>query len=76
MAVSYKGIENLRNAIILQAVKDLKRAYRKLKRNPDSVQLKTAAEYEERFFSSKWYKTLTTINGSMVVAHVREEAGL
>lgn len=74
--MSDKGIENLRNAIIIQAVNDLKRAYRNLKRNPDSVQLKDAAEYEERFFSSKWYKTLTTIDGDMIVAHVREEAGL
>lgn len=71
-----KGIGELRNAIILQAVKDLKRIYRALKNNPESARLQEAVAHEERFFRSKWYKALTTINGEMVMAHLRKEVGL
>lgn len=71
-----KAADDLRNAIIMQAVKDLKKIYQALKKNPESKRLKAIAEHEERFFSSDWYKTLTSIDGTMVVSHLRKEAGL
>ncbi len=74
--MSYKGIENLRNAIILQAVKDLKSAYKALKKDPDSMIARAKTEYEEKFFRSRWYRILTSIDGEAVLLHLREEADL
>jgi hypothetical protein len=53
--------ENLANAIVLQAIEDYGEACRALRRRPD---LKIQAERKrslERFFSSRWFHTLSAL---------------
>ena len=79
-----KNIENdtldpyraLANAIILQAVKELRTAYRLLARNGTDASRKYRATELENFFYSPWYRILTTVDGDMVVRFLRQEAGL
>lgn len=79
-----KNIENdtldpyraLANAIVLQAVKELRTAYRLLVRNGTDASRKYRVLELEKFFYSPWYRILTTVDGDMVVRHLRQEAGL
>lgn len=71
-----EAYENLANAIILQAVKDYRRALRLLSKNPQSCSAAAAAKEMERFFRSDWYATLTSVDGEMLIRKLREEAFL
>lgn len=59
------GIENLANGIIVQACKD----YRAALKWDDKQSLVEI----ERFFRSKWYKRLTSIDGEYLIAELRKE---
>lgn len=65
--------EKLVNAIVIQAAKDYRTALRKLKRNPRNQLAKAEADSIERFFRSDWYKSLTEVDGEMVLQKLREE---
>lgn len=64
--------ETLANAVIIQAVKDYRAAYRKYLKNPAG----NAAAYEleslERFFTSGWFHMLTDADGGEILKRVRE----
>jgi hypothetical protein len=66
--------ENLANAIILQAVKDYRKALRILSRYPYN----RPAQYErgsiERFFRSRWFGVLTHLDPELLIHRLREEA--
>lgn len=65
------GYENLANAIILQAVKDYKRALRTLKYNPRHYEsMKTKREVEQ-FFRSAWFADLTEADGEMILEAIK-----
>lgn len=65
--------ETLANAIVLQAVEDYRRALRKLKSNPDySPALYTKREVE-RFFRSRWYAELTSVNPEKLILELKKE---
>lgn len=66
--------ENLANAIVLQAVKDYRKALKCLKRNPKSNKAQADAKEVERFFRSPWYSELTGVDGKMLIRRLREEA--
>ena len=73
MDIEREGIENLTNAIILQAVKDYRKALKGLSLNGKSS---TAAIADcERFFRSDWYRQLTNVNGEYLIATIRKELG-
>ena len=57
--------EALANAIILQAVKD----YRKALKRDDCVRQKEI----ERFFRSEWFSVLTKIDPEMLIRKLEEE---
>lgn len=65
--------ENLANAIILQAVKDYRTAWKKLKRNPKNKDAKLMVEDCERFFCSDWFGQLTSVDGKMLLKKLQEE---
>ena len=65
--------EKLANGIVIQAAKDYRTALRKLKRNPRNQLAKAEADSIERFFRSDWYKSLTEVDGEMVLQKLREE---
>lgn len=66
--------EKLANAIVLQAVKDYRRALKRLKKCPDSREARIEAESLERFFRSHWYSALTTVDGEYLMSELRKEA--
>lgn len=66
--------ENIANAIILQACKDYRRAYRlhvRTYRLGDKPNEKLGEL--ERFFRSDWYRTLTTVDGEYLMKRIRDE---
>lgn len=69
-----EGIENLTNAIILQAVKDYRKALKGFSLNGKSS---TAVIVDcERFFRSDWYRQLTNVDGEYLMTTIRKECGL
>ena len=64
----------LANAIVLQACKDYRKTYRlhiRTYRVGDKPDEKLAEL--ERFFRSAWYRTLTDIDGEMLMKRIRED---
>lgn len=68
------GFSNLANAIILQAVKDYRDALKTLKKYPNSIEANKEKFSGERFFHSKWFTNITSIDGNMLLKKLREEA--
>lgn len=62
----------LANAVIIQAVKDYRTAYRKLLKSPDSREALHEVKALERFFVSPWYESLTDVDGKMLLRKVKE----
>ena len=73
---STKNYENLANAIILQAVRDYRTALKCLKLNPNNRKALSDKEEIERFFRSKWYSTLTSVDGEVLIRSLSEEANV
>ena len=66
-----EGIENLANAIILQVVKDYRKALKGFSINGKSS---TAVIADcERFFRSDWYRQLTNVDGEYLIINIRKE---
>lgn len=64
--------ENLANAIILQAVKDYKKALRQLEGNPRNQEARHDKVRLEKFFRSQWYGVLTELDPERLMAGVKE----
>lgn len=73
MIMTENGIENLAHAIILQAVKDYRKALKILKRNPRHKESKEMVADCEGFFLSKWFTTLTNIDGKVLMKKLKKE---
>ena len=65
------GIEDLSNAIILQAVKDYRIALAGGSVNGRDSQ--TVIADSERFFQSEWFNVLTNADGMIIMASIRKE---
>lgn len=65
--------ENFANAIVMQAVKDYRRARHKLRKRPKNTEARTMIEDCERFFLSDWFETLTNLDGSMILNKLKQE---
>ena len=65
--------ENLANAIVLQAVKDYRKALRTLSLHPHN----RSAQYErrsiEQFFYSGWFGVLTSIDPEILITKLNAE---
>ena len=68
--------EALRNAIVLQAVKDWRSAVRKLKKRPRYDPARQMKDECERFFLSDWFEALTSVDGSMILRKLKQEEGI
>ena len=64
--------ENLANAIVLQAVKDYKKALRQLEGNPRNQEARHDKVRLEKFFRSQWYGVLTELDPERLMAGVKE----
>lgn len=69
-----ESLENLANGIIMQAVKDYRKALRGFSLNGESSTC-VIAECE-RFFRSEWFRVLTNVNGEYLITNIRKEYGL
>lgn len=67
------GIEDLSNAIILQAVKDYRIAL--AGGSVNGRDSKSVIEECERFFQSEWFNVLTNADGMIIIANIRKEFG-
>lgn len=66
--------ENLANAIIIQACKDYKKAYKRYLRKYRSTDKPDTELMElEHFFRSAWYKTLTAVDGEYLMDRLKKE---
>ena len=72
--MNQRGLENLTNAIIIQAVKDYRSALSGCKVNGRDS--KAVIAECERFFQSEWFKVLTKVDGNYLTTSIRKEYGL
>lgn len=70
------GYENLANAIVLQAVKDWRKAAKTLKKRPRYQAAKQMRDECERFFLSDWFEELTSVEGRVILRKLKQEAGI
>ncbi len=68
-----EGYQRLVNAIILQAVKDYRRALRRIQRNPLDGAPKRRKREIERFFRSQWFKDICDLDGETIMKSLQEE---
>ena len=71
--MNQRGLEDLSNAIILQAVKDYRIALAGGSINGRDS--KSVIEECERFFQSEWFNVLTNVDGMVIMANIRKEFG-
>ena len=70
------GYEELANAIVLQAVKDWRKAVKTLKKRHRYEAAKQMRDECERFFRSEWFEELTSVDGSVILRKLKQEAGI
>ena len=63
----------LADAIIVQAARDYRSALWMLKRNPWNEDAEQMKRDVERFFHSRWYRSLTELDGDWLLQKLREE---
>lgn len=68
--------EELANAIVMQAVKDWRKAVKTLKKKTRKEPAKQMKEECERFFRSQWFEDLTDVDGSFILRKLKQEAGI
>lgn len=65
--------ESLAEAIIFQAVKDYRKARKRLKKHPQNKDAKLMAGQIERFFCSSYFAALTALDGRILLQRLQEE---
>ena len=70
----YEGnYEKLANAIILQAVKDFRPAYRRLRRHPNDKLAQDTVREITQFFCSDYFCALTDLDGPSLLQRIMRE---
>jgi hypothetical protein len=64
---------NLANAIVIQAVKDYRKALRTLSLNPNNRSAQYESRRIEQFFRSGWFGVLTSIDPEMLISKLKAE---
>ena len=67
------ALEEMANAIIIQAAEDWREAKRMLRTCPDNAEAISTVKETEAFFLSEFYTTLTTYNGKTLLKRLKEE---
>ena len=68
-----KGAEKLANGIIIQAVKDYRKALKRLRKHPRDTDARGVKDECERFFRSQWYSQLTSVDGEFIIRKIMGE---
>ena len=66
----------LANAIVLQAFKDYRKALFKMVQEPGEWKHRSTKKKLERFFHSKWYRTLTDLDPEILIREARRQADI
>ena len=69
--MNQQGLEDLSNAIVLQAVKDYRSAL--AGGSVNGRDSKSVIAECERFFQSEWFNVLTNVDGMIIMANIRKE---
>jgi hypothetical protein len=65
--------EELANAIILQAAKDYRKALKQISQSPNDIIALSKKQDIERFFRSRWFEVLTSIDPEMLIRKLNAE---
>lgn len=68
--------EELANAIVLQAFKDYRKALFKIVQEPEEWKHRSSKKKLERFFHSKWYRTLTNLDPAILMQEAKRQADI
>lgn len=68
-----ENYRKLANAIIMQAVKDFRAAYRRKKRFPDSEKAEADIREITSFFCSQYFEALSDLDGPMLLKKIIEK---
>ena len=68
------GWEGLAAGIVFQACEDYRAALRLRRRDPDSKPADRAIRGAERFFASRWFRTLSDLDGPGLLRQLKEES--
>ena len=69
------GYQLLANAIIEQAAKDYRKALCAIQINENNRSAQASKNHLEKFFLSEWFRTLTDVNGTVLISKLKEECG-
>lgn len=67
------GYEALANAIIIQAAKDFKAAYKRMKRFPNDARVQDEVREITKFFCSQWFERLSDADGPTLLRKIKDE---
>lgn len=65
--------ENLANAIVLDAVKDYRKALKRLRKNTRNSIAVSERDVIERFFHSPWFGVLTKVDPEYLITKLNKE---
>ena len=68
-----ENYKKLANAIILQAVKDFRPAYRRLKKHPNDRLAQDTVREITQFFCSDYFRALTDLDGPALLNRIIRE---
>ena len=68
-----EAVQDLANAIVVQAAEDYREALLQLKYLPNDWRAKSKIQEIERFFRSPWYRLLTKVDADMLMQRLRAE---
>lgn len=68
-----ENYQQLANSIILQAVKDFRAVYRRIKKFPDHKAPQEEVRDITKFFCSQYFASLTTLDGPVLLQKIIEE---
>ena len=66
----------LANAIVLQAFHDYRKTLFKLVQEPEEWKHRSSKKKLERFFHSKWYRTLTDLDPAILMQEAKRQADI
>lgn len=75
MEYCYECIENLSADIIIAAVKDYRRAVKRLAKQPDNERAQSTVRECTRFFRSGWFRFLANGSADLVLGRIAAENG-
>lgn len=67
------GYQKLANAIIVQAAKDFRAAYKRLKRFPENRSVQSEVQSLTKFFCSQYFELLTDVDGPSLLHRMMRE---